>query len=115
MSQKAKKNSNPKKNLLNKKNKAPNPQIENDSDSSDEEVLVRTGDVPTEWYDGYQHVGYDINAQRVQKNDKEDEIEKFLKQANDKNWWRNIYDPKNNKSVYLSDRDLELINRIRKN
>lgn len=115
MSQKAKKNSTPKKNLLNKKNKAPNPQIENDSDSSDEEVLVRTGDVPTEWYDGYQHVGYDINAQRVQKNEKEDEIEKFLKQANDKNWWRNIYDPKNNKSVYLSDRDLELINRIRKN
>ena len=83
-------------------------------DSSDEEVLVRTGDVPEKWYDGYEHVGYDINSQKVIKNNEEDEIEKFIKKANDKNWWREIYDSKNNSSVYLSDKDLEIINRIRK-
>ena len=100
------------KKILNKKKK----RIEASSsdDSSDEEVLVRTGDVPENWYDGYEHVGYDINSQKVIKNDQEDEIEKFIKKANDKNWWRQIYDSKNNTSVYLSDKDLEIINRIRK-
>ena len=81
-------------NILNKKQK----RIENNSsdDSSDEEVLVRTGDVPEKWYDGFEHVGYDINSQKVIKNNEEDEIEKFIKKANDKNWWREIYDSKNN-------------------
>ena len=99
-------------NILHKKQK----RIETGSsdDSSDEEVLVRTGDVPENWYDGYEHVGYDINSKKVIKNDQEDEIEKFIKKANDKNWWREIYDSKNNSSVYLSDKDLEIINRIRK-
>ena len=99
-------------NILNKKQK----RVENNSsdDSSDEEVLVRTGDVPENWYNGYEHVGYDINSQKVIKNNEEDEIEKFIKKANDKNWWREIYDSKNNSSVYLSDKDLEIINRIRK-
>ena len=82
-------------------------------DSSDEEVLVRTGDVPEKWYDGYEHIGYDINSKKVIKNPEEDEIEKFIKKANNKNWWRTIYDSKNNSNIYLSDKDLEIINRIR--
>ena len=98
--------------ILNKKQKRV--EASSSDDSSDEEVLVRTGDVPEKWYDGYEHVGYDINSQKVIKNNEEDEIEKFIKKANDKNWWREIYDSKNNSSVYLSDKDLEIINRIRK-
>ena len=101
-----------KKDILNKKQKRV--EASSSDDSSDEEVLVRTGDVPEKWYDGYEHVGYDINSQKVIKNNEEDEIEKFIKKANDKNWWREIYDSKNNSSVYLSDKDLEIINRIRK-
>ncbi|MCQ2817220.1 MAG: hypothetical protein MJ252_08150 [archaeon] len=103
--------------LLNKKTKKNPIQNLNDSysDSSDEEVLVRTGDVPIDWYDSYEHIGYDINSKKVQKNKSEDEIESFLTKAKDKNWWRNIYDPKNNKTVFLSDKDLNIINRIRNN
>ena len=100
-------------NILNKKQKRNIPQSESSDDSSDEEVLVRTGDVPEKWYDGMEHVGYDINSQKVMKKNEEDEVEKFIKKANDKNWWREIYDSKNNSSVYLSDKDLEIINRIR--
>ena len=99
--------------ILNKKQKRM-PESNSSDDSSDEEVLVRTGDVPDNWYDGMEHVGYDINSQKVMKNKEEDEVEKFIKKANDKNWWREIYDSKNNSSVYLSDKDLEIINRIRK-
>ena len=60
-----------------------------------------------------EHIGYDINSQKVIKKNEEDEVEKFIKKANDKNWWREIYDSKNNSSIYLSDKDLEIINRIR--
>ena len=98
--------------ILNKKQKRL-PESNSSDDSSDEEVLVRTGDVPENWYDGMEHVGYDINSNKVLKNPEEDEVEKFIKKANDKNWWREIYDSKNNSSVYLSDKDLEIINRIR--
>ena len=95
--------------ILNKKQKRL-PESNSSDDSSDEEVLVRTGDVPENWYDGMEHVGYDINSNKVLKNPEEDEIEKFIKKANDKNWWREIYDSKNNSSVYLSDKDLETSN-----
>ena len=113
LSQNKKKNKNesPKK-ILSKKQRRISESNSSD-DSSDEEVLVRTGDVPENWYDGMKNVGYDINSQKVMKNKEEDEIEKFIKKANDKNWWREIYDSKNNASVYLSDKDLEIINRIR--
>lgn len=85
------------------------------SDSSDEAVEIRTGKVPREWYDEFNHLGYNINASKVDKPAKEDEIEKFLKKAKDKDYWRNIHDELNNKSVFLSDQDLEVIKRIRKN
>jgi ribosome biogenesis protein ERB1 len=100
--------------LLNKKtlNETTN---ESDDDSSDEELVVRTGNVPRKWYKQYDHAGYDINSKRVIKPKEEDEIEKFLKKAEDKNWWRNIYDEMNNKTIFISDEDLALIQRIRKN
>ena len=105
-----------KKFLKSKQTKAPiDIEAEYYSDSSDEDVLIRTGNAPEEWYDAYNHVGYDINSNKVQKPKKEDEIESFINKAKDKNWWRNIFDSKNNKNVYLSDKDLEIINRIRHN
>ena len=100
--------------LLSKKNKIEHNNSDSSFDSSDEELLVRTGDVPEEWYDSYNHIGYDINAKKVEKLVKEDEIEKFINKANDKDWWRKIYDSKNNKTLFLSDNDLALIDRIRK-
>lgn len=105
--------------LLNKKSTTntsilTNPNLSSD-DSSDEELLLRTGDVPREWYDEYDHSGYDITGQKVIKPPKEDNIESFLRKAEQKNWWRNIYDEMNNKTIFISDKDLELIKRIRKN
>ena len=103
-------------NLLNKKSKKKlDTTGDSDDDSSDEELVVRTGNVPRKWYKDYEHAGYDINSNKVIKPKEEDEIEQFLKKANDKNWWRNIHDEMNNKTIYISDKDLELIQRIRKN
>ena len=36
-------------------------------DSSDEEVLIRTGNVPRKWYDLYDHQGYNVAGQKVGK------------------------------------------------
>merc|ERR1711976_54916 len=55
----------------------------NDGDSSDEELVVRTVNVPRKWYVDMEHSGYDINANKVIKPKEEDEIEKFMKRAED--------------------------------
>jgi len=99
--------------LKNKKVQPMSIEALNQSDSSDEEILLRTGNVPREWYKDYEHAGYDVNSNKVIKPPKEDEVEKFMKQANDKNWWRNIFDEDNNKNIYLSDKDIEMIKRIK--
>ena len=101
--------------MLNKKKKNLDTTGESEDDSSDEELVVRTGNVPRKWYQDYQHSGYDINANKVIKPKEEDEVENFLKKAEDKNWWRNIYDEMNNKTIYISDKDMELIQKVRKN
>lgn len=36
--------------------------LQHSDDSSDEEVLLRTGDVPKHWYDLYDHKGYSVSG-----------------------------------------------------
>ena len=50
----------------------------NSDDSSDEEVLIRTGNVPEHWYDLYDHQGYSVNGKQVTKMVEKDELEKFI-------------------------------------
>jgi len=47
-------------------------------DSSDEEVLLRVGDVPKEWYDLEDHKGYSVKGEKVVKLVEKDELEKFI-------------------------------------
>lgn len=86
--------------------------VESD-DSEDNEVLIRTGNIPDNWYDEYDHVGYDIKGSKVQRVQK-DELEEFLRRQKDPEWWREIEDKLNNKSIRLSKADLELIAKVRK-
>jgi hypothetical protein len=36
--------------------------LQHSEDSSDEEVLLRTGNVPQKWYDLYDHKGYSVTG-----------------------------------------------------
>eukprot|EP00345_Euplotes_harpa_P004912 CAMPEP_0168331114 /NCGR_PEP_ID=MMETSP0213-20121227/8140_1 /TAXON_ID=151035 /ORGANISM="Euplotes harpa, Strain FSP1.4" /LENGTH=409 /DNA_ID=CAMNT_0008334827 /DNA_START=12 /DNA_END=1242 /DNA_ORIENTATION=- len=89
------------------------------ADSEDEEVLIRTGNIPDNWYDDYAEgenlVGYDVKGERVDKAKElmRDELDEFLRRQNDPNWWRELNDKLNNKNVKLSKEDVELIERIR--
>lgn len=82
-------------------------------DSSDEEVLLRTGDVPREWYELYDHAGYSVTGEAVKKMPQSDELTKFIERQNDPMWWSKITDFLNNKEVKLSKGDLELLKRVR--
>lgn len=52
--------------------------LANSDDSSDEEVLLRTGNVPKEWYDLYDHKGYSVKGKQVEKPIEADELTKFI-------------------------------------
>ena len=88
--------------------------LKDSDDSSDEEVLIRTGNVPEHWYDLYDHHGYSVKGQQVTKLGEQDELEKYLERHNDKDWWTKLLDKLNNKHVRLSKGDIEMINRIRR-
>lgn len=57
--------------------------LRDSDDSSDEENLLRVGNVPKEWYDLYDHKGYGVSGKQVEKMASKDEITKFVEKAND--------------------------------
>lgn len=57
--------------------------LRDSDDSSDEENLLRVGNVPKEWYDLYDHKGYGVSGKQVEKMAEKDEITKFVEKAND--------------------------------
>lgn len=83
--------------------------LKDSDDSSDEEVLLRTGNVPKQWYDLYDHKGYSVKGKAVEKPIEKDELSKFIERQNDKDWWKKITDYLNNTEVKLSRGDLDLI------
>ena len=87
--------------------------LRDSDDSSDEENLLRTGNVPKKWYDLYDHKGYSVDGKTVGKMVEKDELQKFVEKSEDPQWWRNITDDLNNKEIRLSRADLEMLIRIR--
>jgi ribosome biogenesis protein ERB1 len=87
-------------------------QLQSD-DSSDEEILLRTGEVPKEWYDLHEHTGYTVKGTKVVKPKKQDELEKFVERQANPEWWKKIHDFANNKDVTLTKADLDLLRRLR--
>jgi ribosome biogenesis protein ERB1 len=90
--------------------------VESDNESFDEEnelTKVKIGKIPYGWYDEFKHFGYDKNLQKVTKQKQDDKITEFLKKSENKDWWRTIRDELNQRDIRLSDKQLELIDRIR--
>lgn len=84
-------------------------------DSSDEEQVRNTiGNVPMIWYDGYDHIGYDLDGKKIMKPNKGTEIDNFLKRMEDPDFWRTVKDPQTGQDVVLSEADIDLITRIQK-
>lgn len=89
---------------------------ESENQSLDEEnelTKVKIGRIPYGWYDQFKHFGYDKNLDKVTKQKQSDMITEFIKKSENKDWWRTIRDDLNQRDVRLSDKQLQLIDRIR--
>ena len=87
-----------------------------EDDSFDEEnelTKVKIGKIPYGWYDQLKHFGYDKHLNKVQKPKQDDKITEFIKKAENKDWWRTIRDDLNQRDIRLSDKQLQMIDRIR--
>ncbi|KAM9959401.1 hypothetical protein ACTFIR_000476 [Dictyostelium discoideum] len=90
----------------------PNQFYDSDDSSEDESLVNRIGNIPLEWYDDYDHIGYDVDGNKIMKTESmKDSIDKYLDQQ-DPNFWRTVYDKVNDKKVVLSDDDMALLKSI---
>lgn len=82
-------------------------------DTSDEEDIRNTvGNIPLNWYDDHEHIGYDWEGKKIIKCNQGDQLDYFLKQMEDPNFWRTVKDTQTGQDIVLSDKDIELIKRI---
>jgi hypothetical protein len=61
------------------------PNLAEFSDSDDEAMKNRIGDVPLEWYADEDHIGYDVYGNKIMRKDQGDSIDAFLARTDDPN------------------------------
>ncbi|XP_054164412.1 ribosome biogenesis protein bop1-A-like [Oppia nitens] len=84
-------------------------------DSSDEEDLRNTiGNIPYEWYNDFEHIGYNLDGNKIIKPPKVDEMQEFLNKMEDPLYWRTVKDRMTGQNVVLTDNDAETLRRVRK-
>ncbi|EGC36633.1 hypothetical protein DICPUDRAFT_150881 [Dictyostelium purpureum] len=90
----------------------PNQFYDSEDSSEDETIVNRIGNIPIEWYDDFDHIGYDVDGNKIMRSEStKDSIDRFLDQQ-DPNFWRTVYDKVNDKKVVLSDEDMQLLKNI---
>ena len=85
-----------------------------DLSSDDEEGGNTIGRVPLHWYDGFDHIGYDVTGNKIGKREegREDRLDLVINQRDNPDSNRTVYDMYNDRQIVLSDRDLEIIRRV---
>eukprot|EP01121_Diplochlamys_sp_Union-15-3_P008292 TRINITY_DN2196_c0_g1_i2.p1 TRINITY_DN2196_c0_g1~~TRINITY_DN2196_c0_g1_i2.p1 ORF type:complete len:603 (-),score=125.86 TRINITY_DN2196_c0_g1_i2:18-1826(-) len=82
-------------------------------DSENDRNLMTIGDVPLEWYEDYDHFGYDLEGNPVTKPKQRNEIDEFISMNETPGSWKQVFNEKTGKNVFLSQRDLNLIKQLR--
>ena len=72
------------------------------------------GNIPYEWYNDFEHIGYDLNGKKLIKPSKVDEVQEFLNKMEDPLYWRTVKDRMTGQNVILTDNDVDLIKKVRK-
>lgn len=80
--------------------------------SDDEEVENTVGDIPMKWYEKYDHIGYSLDGEKIEKPEAQDEMMKMISRVDDPAYKWTLYDEKNGKTFTISSRELELIKNI---
>ena len=87
---------------------------ESDYSSSEDERMVNTvGNVPMEWYEHEEHIGYDREGKKImRKTTKQDRIDSWLSGNDDKAGWRTVYDEVNDEKVKLTPKEVDILTRL---
>lgn len=80
-----------------------------ESDSSSDGEQNPVGDIPMRWYDGYDHIGYSRDGDKILPQNKPSTLDL----AADPSAWRRIYDEKNDKEIILTHEELKAVARLR--
>ena len=76
---------------------------EYENDSSDEEDLRNTiGNVPEHWYDDEDHIGYNLDGNKIMKPAKGDELDNFLNKMDNPNFGITVHDPQTGQVIIPS-------------
>ena len=92
---------------------AATPAVE-ESDSEDEMPINTVGNIPLEWYDDFDHVGYDLDGQKILRGSQKDELDALIARFDDPNASRTVHDYLHGVDVVLSDEDVALIRRLQR-
>lgn len=84
------------------------------SDSEDDGVRNMLGDIPLEWYDDYDHIGYGLDGQRIVRPPQRDELDALIERY-DRGNSRTVYDALHGELIELTDEDVGMIRRIQSN
>jgi ribosome biogenesis protein ERB1 len=90
---------------------AAQPSPASESDSEDDGVRNMIGDVPLEWYDDYDHLGYGLDGKRFARPPQRDELDALIERYDQGNS-RTVYDALHGELVELTDDDVGMIRRI---
>lgn len=82
-------------------------------DSEDDMVKIRNGNVPKEWYDDELHPGYNVKGQKVTRLEGSDKLDSIIDKNENDAWFRTIVDELNQKKVVISEKQLEMIRKLR--
>jgi ribosome biogenesis protein ERB1 len=89
--------------------------VNNSDDSSEDESIRNTiGNVPLEWYEEYDHIGYDRDGNKIFKKKRGDALDNLIARHDDPNYIRTVYDELNDREYVLSNKDLQTIIDIQK-
>ena len=63
--------------------------------SSDEEEIaldeITVGDVPMHWYDEYEHIGYNIEGEKIARPARKDQLDAFLDREDKTHWYAALF------------------------
>ncbi|XP_076449678.1 ribosome biogenesis protein bop1-like [Babylonia areolata] len=95
--------------------KIPAQSDEYEVDSSDEEDIRNTvGNIPLEWYKDYDHLGYDVQGQKITKPAQGDTIDEFLTKMENPDYWRTVTNKWTGQKTVLDAEDVKLIKNLQR-
>ncbi|KNC51639.1 ribosome biogenesis protein bop1 [Thecamonas trahens ATCC 50062] len=90
---------------------------ESSDDESDDDMHSRNtlGKIPLEWYDEYDHLGYDLDGKPIAKTGSGmDTIDDYIARTDDPEYWRRVYDDATQQNITLSVKEMEMLRRMQK-